>query len=262
MRKLSIFSWFGFSIPMEVRLKMIKDAGFDGVLLWWGDENIDVDGPKAVQPELARRNGLFIENVHTPFEGINSIWLDNLDGMDFEKKLLDCIINCSEYGIPTAIVHISQTIAPPPVNNIGLDRIRRLVDTAERLSVNIALENLRRPDYLDFVFSNIQSQRLGFCYDSGHENCYSKGTDLLTKYGSKLMALHLHDNDESDDQHVIPGEGTIDWEALVAKLDETGYSGMIALEVRNEFSKIEKKNDSEIFLKHAFDAAKKLACHV
>jgi L-ribulose-5-phosphate 3-epimerase len=179
MRKLSIFSWFGFPIPIEERFKMIKDVGFDGVLLWWSDEYTDVDCDKSLQPNLARVEGLFVENMHTPYEGINSIWSDSIAGEDFERKLLDCIADCSRFEIPTAVVHISQTSNPPPVNQIGLDRIKRLVETAERMNVNIALENLRRPDYLDFVFSNIQCERLGFCYDSGHENCYSKGTDLL-----------------------------------------------------------------------------------
>ena len=58
MHKFSIFSWFGFPIPMEERFKLIKEAGFDGVLLWWSDEYAKVDGNKSFHPELARRNGL------------------------------------------------------------------------------------------------------------------------------------------------------------------------------------------------------------
>lgn len=46
MNQLTIFSWFGFSIPMEERFKLIKSAGFDGVLLWWSDEYAAVDGDK------------------------------------------------------------------------------------------------------------------------------------------------------------------------------------------------------------------------
>lgn len=86
---------------------------------------------------------------------------------------------------------------------------------AEQKNVNIALENLRRPEYLQFVFENFQSGRLGFCYDSGHENCYAKGTGLLSLYGDKLMALNLHENDGTDDQHRIPGKGTINWDSIV-----------------------------------------------
>jgi sugar phosphate isomerase/epimerase len=239
---------------MKERFKLIKAVGFDGVLLWWNDEYADVDGTKYHHPELARRNGLFIENMHTPIIQNNCLWEDNIKGKDFEEILLDCINDCKRFEIPTAVVHITYGDNPPPYNQIGLDRIKRLVEVAEKKNVNIALENLQRPDYLDFVFANIHSNRLGFCYDSGHENCYTKGTELLSQYGSKLMALHLHDNDGTDDQHLIPGEGSIDWGVVKKKLNETKYSGAIALEVTNEFSHCSEKKNPETFLKRAFES--------
>lgn len=258
MHKLSIFSWFGFPIPMEERFKLIKAAGFNGVLLWWSDEYAEVDGDKTLHPELARQKGLFIENMHTPIIRNNCLWESGIDGDVLEKRLLGCIDDCKRFEIPTAVVHITHGNNPPPYKQIGLDRIKRLVEAAERSNVNIALENLRRPDYLDFVFEHIHSQRLGFCYDSGHENCYTKGTDLLTKYGSKLLALHLHDNDGTGDQHQIPGEGLIDWDTIKKKLFEADYSGAIALEVTNEFSHNVENRYPEIFLKRAYEAAQRL----
>ena len=258
MNKLSIFSWFGFPIPMEERFKLIKEVGFDGVLLWRSDEYAEVDGDKSLHPELARRNGLFIENIHTPIFRNNCLWKDSIDGDALEKTLLDCIDDCKRFEIPTAVLHITNGNNPPPYNHIGLNRIKHLIEAAERNNVNITLENLRRPDYLDFVFTHIHSSRLGFCYDSGYENCYTKGTDLLSKYGSSLMALHLHDNDGTDDQHLIPGEGLIDWSVVKKKLCEVNYSGAIALEVTNEFSKNIEDKEPETFLKRAYEAAKRL----
>jgi sugar phosphate isomerase/epimerase len=58
--------------------------------------------------------------------------------------------------------------------------------------------------YIDNIFKNIKSDRLKFCYDSGHENCFTPGADFLAKYGDKLAALHHHDNDGSSDQHLLP----------------------------------------------------------
>lgn len=251
MRQFAIFSWLGFPIPMEEGCKLIKAAGFDGVLLWRSSDHTGVD------VELSRQNGLFIENLHTPFEGINCLWDNNAAGADMEKTLADCIADCSEYAIPTVIVHLSQGDNPPPPNQTGLDRLKRLVDIAERKKINIALENLRKPEYLDFIFRNIESDRLGFCYDSGHENCYTPGMDFLGLYGSKLMALHLHDNDGSDDQHKIPGEGSIDWNIINKKLKETGYDGAIALEVIGEPSQGDGYEAVERFLERALAAAKK-----
>ena len=258
MKLISISSWFGFPISMDERFKLIKAAGFNGILLWWSDEFAEVDGNKFLHPDLVRKNNLFIENIHTPYNGINCLWTESIDGDDFERILTDSIDECSRFEISTAVVHICQGYNPPPVNQIGLNRIKRLVEIAERKNINLALENLRRPDYLDFVFANIQSNKLGFCFDSGHENCYTKGTDLLSKYGSKLMALHLHDNDGTDDQHLRPGEGIIDWDVIIKKLKETRYSGTIALEVINQFSYSSENKNPLMFLNKAFMAAERL----
>jgi sugar phosphate isomerase/epimerase len=259
MVNFSIYDWFGFMLPLKERLRLIKAAGFDGVLLWWGDESGTADCDQTTPFELARQAGLFVENIHTPFQDVNSLWLDDATGDHFESILAQCIIDCREYAIPTAVVHVSQGDTPPPPNQIGLDRLKRLVESAESQKVNLALENLRRPEYLDFIFANIQSDRLGFCYDSGHDNCYSKGRDLLTQYGSKLMALHLHDNDGTSDQHHIPGDGMIDWQALKARLQKTGYPGPIALEVMNTAIQSDVAETPEQYLKRAFAAVQRLS---
>ncbi|MFL0270143.1 sugar phosphate isomerase/epimerase family protein [Candidatus Clostridium radicumherbarum] len=237
MIKTGISYWFGYQIENKERFKLIKESGFDNVFLWWGDEFINYDGNKKLLPGMARTVGLNVENVHAPFDNTNCIWTQTINAEDIVKRYSQCIIDCSQQNIPTAVIHLTNGDTPPQPTLLGLDRIKYLVELAEQKGVNIALENLRRPEYLQFVFLNIQSSRLGFCYDSGHENCYSKGTDLLSTYGDKLMALHLHDNDGTDDQHRIPGEGTINWDSIVRKIKSTSYSGAISLEVTNEFSK-------------------------
>lgn len=254
MNGISIYSWFGFNIPMEERYRMMKRVGFDTTFIWWGDEYADIDGPKEDHPEIARRNGLHIENVHLPFENANELWIDSLEADAVIKGYTLGIEKCADCNIPTAVLHLTSGNNPPAFSAIGLDRIKRLVELAERKAVNIALENLRKPEYLDFIFSNVQSERLGFCYDSGHENCFTKGTDMLAQYGSKLMALHLHDNDGTYDQHRIPGEGKIDWNLVSRKIKATGYGGAIALEVTNEFSQYRGKETPEEFLQRAYEA--------
>lgn len=52
-------------------------------------------------------------------------------------------------------------------------------------------------------------------------------------YGDRLLTLHLHDNDGEEDQHALPGTGTIVWKSLMEKLDRLGYEGALSLEVRS-----------------------------
>lgn len=258
MKQFSLFSWFGYPIPMEERFKLMKAAGFRGVLLWWSDEFLEADGDRRRHPELARKQGLFIENIHTPIIRNNGLWEDCLDGEFYERTMLACLEDCKTFEIPTAVVHITYGPNPPPYNQTGLDRIKRLVEKAEQCQVNLAIENLRHIDYLEFVFGSIESGRLGFCYDSGHENCYTKGADLLTQFGSKLMAMHLHDNDGSGDQHWLPGEGAIQWAMLKEKLIATGYQGPIAFEVMDKLRVNPTVETPELFLQKLYRTAQAL----
>ncbi len=249
---MTIFDWFGYELPQVERYRLIRSAGFTGVLLWWSDE---FDQHYRDAPEVARRAGLFVENIHTPFAGINSLWLDNLDGEAFAARLLQCVEDCAEFEIPTMVVHLSSGATPPPMNDLGLGRIRRIADLAERRGVNIAFENLRKTEYLDYVLGRLDSPRIGLCYDSGHHNCYTPGEDLLGQYGSRLMALHLHDNDGSDDQHLLPFEGTVRWESILPQIAGTGYRGALSLEAMNEGH---QTLPAEEFLRLAYARAEKL----
>ena len=218
----------------------------------WGNEFGNEDFKR--NPELARRAGLFVENMHTPFANINDLWLDNVNGNAITDYLLQCY-DCHEYEIPTMIVHLTSGYNPPDANELGLNRIRKIIERAEQRSVNVALENLKVPEYLGYVFDRIDSSRLGFCFDSGHQNCYSKHTDLLSMYGDKLMALHLHDNDESGDQHRMPFDGNIDWNTVMKKFNTIHYNGPTALEIKSMgYYHMEPRE----FLAIAFERAKRL----
>jgi len=258
-RAFTLYDYFGFELPYAERYRLIRAAGFSGIGVWWGGDRRRSDYRD--YPRLARREGLFVECAHTPFEDINNLWLDNQDGADLTEGLLRCVTDCSEYEIPTMIMHLSSGQEPPPYNTLGLDRVKRIVEAAEKHGVNVALENLRKNAYLNYVFSQIDSPRLCFCFDSGHQHCRTPGDDVLAKFGNKLTALHLHDNDGSssgaheDDQHRLPFDGTIDWNATMRKVAATGYTGPVSLEVINrDYGNL----TAEEFLRRAFERAEKL----
>lgn len=35
---ITIFDWFGYDVPYKKCYQIIKEAGFDGVLLYWSNE--------------------------------------------------------------------------------------------------------------------------------------------------------------------------------------------------------------------------------
>ena len=59
---------------------------------------------------------------------------------------------------------------------------------------------------------------LKFCYDSGHNHAFDPGFNYLTNFSDKLIALHLHDNDGTADQHTLNKFGNINWKEIAKKL--------------------------------------------
>jgi len=253
--EIGIYTWFGYRYPYKEIVRLIKEAGFHAVMTWWGDEFLDTEGPKEKKPEIIRNAGLQLENVHIPFESANSIWEDTLDGQEVFDRYGSYISDCNTYAIPTAVFHVSRGDNPPPYGQIGLDRFKRLIEIAEKNNVNIALENLRKPEYLDFIFSNIDSHKLKFCYDSGHENCFTHGIDFLAKYGDRLAALHLHDNDGTSDQHLLPFNGNVDWKRIMSHLKKLEYAGTLALEIDAQFIDVSKEYTAPEYLAEAINRA-------
>ncbi|MDR3645234.1 MAG: sugar phosphate isomerase/epimerase [Clostridia bacterium] len=257
MADCGIYAWFGYVLPLKERLRLIKDAGFSCVLLWWGDEFRELDGDKEEHPALARRLGLRVENAHAPYADANDLWDAGLRGDAFEALLKGCIKSCAVCEIPTLVLHVTDGPEPPPMNTSGALRLARLAELGEKIGVKLAVENVQRPETLDFVFSQPGCETLGFCYDSGHAFACAEGAALPEKFGSKLCALHLHDNNSHEDQHLLPGEGGIDWPTLAGRLRATAYHGPVTLESAAPWSE-ETQNDRELpesYLRRAFEAA-------
>lgn len=259
MRKKCIYSWFGYPMKLEERFEMIKESGFDGVMLWWEDKHIEGgDVITIYQPDIARRYGLYIENMHMPYYKMaDLIWKDGIDGEDYTRYVQDVIHKSKQIGVETIVLHTAETSDIKLPNTIALERMKRIAEEAERCEVKLALENILFNDTLDYLMQ-VKSPYLGFCFDSGHNNCMSQDSCMLDKYGDRLFTVHFHDNDGKKDEHRIPYDGSIDWNGIMHKLNKLEYNGAVGLEVvrgrSNEYNILTPKD----FLNRASRAAQML----
>ncbi|QSX04673.1 sugar phosphate isomerase/epimerase [Sedimentibacter sp. zth1] len=251
---ISIYDWFGYDLTIDERYRLIKKAGFDGVMLWWSNGfGRDIHGWNNYRkgPQIARENGLFVENIHAPVENQNNLWLDNIDGEALLNCYIKCILECEEFEIPTVVIHLPNE--DYKCNALGLDRINKIAEKAEKHKINVAFENLRNLANIKQVLEKVESERIGFCYDSGHHIRRYEDYDMLAEYGSRLMALHLHDNNGEHAQHGLPFDGTLDWNKIMRNIEVTNYKGSIGIEVMNwEYIHI----SADEFLREAFNRAK------
>src|SRR5690554_6472143 len=112
---ITIWDWFERNMPMKERYRLIKEVGFDGLLLWWsngfGREEFGVDDYRN-GPGLAREAGLYIENIHTPVQNQHKLWQDNLNGEELVECYSQCVNDCAEFEIPTVVIHLPNEDNP------------------------------------------------------------------------------------------------------------------------------------------------------
>lgn len=252
---LGIFSWFGFVLPFQERIRLIKEAGFEATSIWWEDEDTPWLVKKESMPQLVRDRGLVLENLHVPYNDSSELWSENESvRSEFIQRHIGWLQDCANYHIPMMVMHLTEGLNPPAPNGEGLKSFLELVKVAEELEVTIAIENTRRSDNVPYLLSKIQSNYLGFCYDSSHHFLSDKQDfSLLDNFGERLVTTHLSDNDGLEDRHWLPEQGIIDW-GMLAKHFPVSYRGGLTLEA---YPTAEEREDSpESYLKKAHQKVK------
>lgn len=94
----------------------------------------------------------------------------------------------------------------------------------------------------DWLIEHYPPEFLGFCFDSGHANMIwgENMCDIIRKYGSRIYSVHLHDNYQAVDSHMLPKEGDINWEAVITALAESAYELPLILELSCDRDNVEE----------------------
>ena len=215
--KKGISFYYGYGTNYIERAKKIKNVGFDCVMTNQDKRFINQNSDIASQIEVFKENNLEVSSLHNQYKTIEleHFWKDDEIGKKLENTLVDDILTAKKYHFKCVVVHMIGVY-----NKIGEDRIKRILKFREDSNIFLAIENIDYPHPLIDIFDKIQHPFLKFCYDSGHNNCFDPEFDYLSKYGDKLVCLHLHDNNGKQDEHTLNRFGTINWQKLAQKLSK------------------------------------------
>ncbi len=233
----------------------IKNAGFNNVFVQWYDEDWKVSQEEQVK--LCKELGLNVIFAHLGYQNINSIWEEGIKGEELVERYKNDIKKCKNNNIPMVVMHLTRGKIAPMYNEIGLNRIRKIVEYAKKLDVKVAFENTKIKGYLEYVLENIKEENVGICFDSGHNHVHFDDEFDFEFFKGRIFAVHLHDNDKTDDMHLLPFDGTIDWKEIIANLKRCNYKGPITLELKYKYDYL--KLEINDFYKKAYDTGMKLA---
>lgn len=192
--------------------------------------------------------------IHAPCGKYHDL---NIPQQELRGKLIEdhtrAIEIAASFGCRTYTVHVGA--APycydkyplEVLRPLALEAIEKLVPTAEKCNMVIAVENsFEKPNSAKEVLWIVDHFRgtkaVGVCYDTGHANCMASapGKDK-NKYQpyfpkcwwengvewedgaigllkEKMVTCHIHDNDGYGDLHGMPFDGTINWKELMKEL--------------------------------------------
>lgn len=216
--------------------------------------------------EKGDRLGLTLDFIHAPFRGINDFWKNNLDYLDLYNRTKQAIDAAAGCGCNMIVMHLSSGWTAPPITDIGLSRFDALVEYAGEKGVRIAFENIRKFGVLAAMMERYERvPHVGFCYDCGHEHCYTEDIRYLETFGKRLFCTHIHDNYGRDkekpmtdaDYHLLVGDGNLDFAQMMREINAVDYSGTLILEVGKKAPYEELSN--EAYLKMAYDRLKAIS---
>ena len=244
------------NVDVQQTIEAIKKSGFDGVFLQWYDK--DLPFSQEEQLGLCKKLGLSIEFCHLGYKGINNIWLEGIEGQNLTNQYLNDLDNLSKFNVKMVCMHLTSKSEAPAPSEIGLNRIKKIVEYAKTKNIKVAFENTKIWGYLEFVFDNLNYDNMGVCYDSGHCHCHFNDKFNWNKFKNKIFAVHLHNNDQTDDLHLLPFDkkGTISWQELISHLKTANYQGSIILESCYRYHYLEQS--LEDFYKESCKQAKEI----
>lgn len=244
------------------RLCMLGFEGLDMALDYWyfPDSPFMKDGWRewAVSlREYAEKIGIPYTHSHAP--------LDSEGGSVISRSIETAGLLGAKYIVVHPICRQNGAIIEDAEQFIAVNAnsVRPILETAEKCGVAILSENLlwgasKDPRIISSLVKEINSPFFGWCYDAGHANCFGYHPSVLCECACAPLSLHLQDNmGDGNDSHLIPGDGTVNWDALTDSLRLTGYSGDCVLEAHHQSLEAPDEKRDEI-LKRLLCAAHNL----
>ena len=248
--KTSMNLYFNIKIATKTKFDAIKATGFNEFFTGIYDKHETMKFDEQMQ--YAEQIGLKCSMVHCSYNAplVDSFWLDGQDGENVVNDYIRQIEQCGRYT-KNFVVHLNAS-KNSIVSEIGIERIKRMLNACEKYDLNLCVENLYSSIEIPYIFARISHPLLKICYDSGHNHHFTPGFKLCENYGKYVTALHIHENDGSADQHKTLSIGSPVFNQLKDELRYVSNDVALASEARVP------GEDLQVYLNQDINSLKKL----
>ncbi len=247
-------------VPPKDKMRMIAEAGFDGIMTWWGYRFSRRDGTKESIIANAREFGLGLFAFHSSFQNASDMWESESLAKKVREKHISGVEDCDRYGCRNLVVHVAGVEELPSNIDAGLENFAKLFKRGEELGVNVAIENVAFTSLNRILIENLDYKSHKCCYDSGHDNYMSdEGDDVLSLFQGRISVTHIHDNYKNKklDSHFLIGDGDVNWERVKSVIKKENIEA-ICLESRNSKTSKYANLTAQQFLNKSVEMAREV----
>ncbi len=234
-------------------LELAAQSGAQAVELFAARQHFDYTSREHVT-ELAaffRSNPLTAWSMHAPLypdremgrsgaPAVNLLHAEKsrrIAAMDEIKRALE---TAEQIPFRNLVVHLGERHdewSPHAVDH-AITALEHLGAFARPLGVRLLVENLlsepTTPGHLIEILETGHLDRIGVCLDLGHAHLTVGVPEAIATLGTRIIQVHAHDNHGLKDEHLFPGDGTIDWPATSEAFNALATPPAIVLELSSK----------------------------
>ncbi len=212
---------------------------------------------------VLKKNGLEIVQAHAPM-GCYSY--ERPEIVEYAIKIYKNMIPfLDELGVKYMVVHgvtkdeMMEDLTYDEANRLSYHVYESLIPELQKAkTLKVCMENLPTDTHIieegfwegccsdphiaakwiDGLNEKAGRECFGLCLDTGHLNVLRRPFySYIPAMGNRILALHLHDNMQNSDSHLMPYVGTVRWGDFLEEMRKIGYEGDISFETCAQTSK-------------------------
>lgn len=203
---------------------------------------------KKMLKEMLSLSSVSAFSIHAQFgEEYDFSNLDEDNYLSGISNALESIELCRFFDAEMVVFHSSNEPVLKEERSARIGRVKKALESlsveAARTGTKIALEFLPRDcignnvDELLDIIAEFDPETVGVCLDTNHlMGDYKNLPHIVRQLGKHLFTLHISDYGGVDEQHLLAGQGVIDWKMFIEALKENGYAGPFNYECNFEIS--------------------------
>ncbi len=236
LKKAVVYSMLPGDISMEERFKLAAACGFDGVE---APPIIDLKECEAMR-KAAKAAGIEIHSVIYGGWGKPLSAADPKDRAEGEQAVIDGLKGAKAMGADTLLLvpgRVTEDTMYKDVYERSQASIRKIIPTAEKLGVVIAVENvwnnfLLSPMEFARYIDELKSPFVKAYFDVGNViGACGFSQDWIRTLGPRIQKLHVKDFKLQTREWKNLLEGSVNWVEVHKAINEVGYNGYMTAEL-------------------------------